>query len=151
LLLNQISQQLSSLGATASISPDISLSDPTVNPSTSDVRVNIYWFMSLVFSLSAALLATLVQRWAQDYMHMFERYSNPLKIARIRQYLREGAERWRMPTIAELVPGLIHFSLLLFFIGLADFLLHAYPIVGKFTLLPIAFCATLYIVSTLAP
>ena len=82
---------------------------------------------------------------------MFERYSNPLMIARIRQYLREGAERWRMPTIAELVPGLIHFSLLLFFIGLADFLLHAYPIVGKFTLLPIAFCATLYIVSTLAP
>ena len=75
LLLNQISQQLSSLGAQAPISPDISLSDPTVNPSASDVRVNICWFMSLVFSLSAALLATLVQRWAQDYMHMFQLYS----------------------------------------------------------------------------
>jgi hypothetical protein len=151
LLLNQISQQLSSLGAPASISPDISLSDPTVNPSASDVRVNICWFMSLVFSLSAALLATLVQRWAQDYMHMFERYTNPLKIARIRQYLRKGVERWYMPTTAEVVPGLVHFSLLLFFIGLADFLLHAYPIVGKFTLFPITACITLYIVSTLAP
>ena len=151
LLLNQISQQLSSLGATASISPDISLSDPTVNPSASDVRVNIFWFMSLVFSLSAALLATLVQRWAQDYMHMFELNSNPLNIARIRQYLRDGAERWGLPTTSEVVPGLIHFSLLLFFIGLADFLLHTYPIVGKFTLFPITFCVTLYIASTLIP
>jgi hypothetical protein len=150
-LLNQISQQLSSLGAQAPISPDISLSNPAVNPSASDVRVNICWFMSLVFSLSAALLATLVQRWAQDYMHMFERYSNPLDIARIRQYLRDGVERWRMPMTAEAVPGLVHFSLLLFFIGLADFLLNAYPIVGKFTLFPIAFCATLYIISTVAP
>ncbi|KAH9990333.1 hypothetical protein BJV77DRAFT_920380, partial [Russula vinacea] len=151
LLLNQISQQLSSLGAQAPISPDISLSNPTVNPSASDVRVNIFWFMSLVFSLSAALLATLVQRWAQDYMHMFERYSNPLDIARIRQYLRDGVERWGMPTTAEVVPGLIHFSLLLFFIGLADFLLNAYPIVGKYTLFPIAFCVTVYIISTVAP
>ena len=151
LLLNQISQQLSSLSAQAPISPDISLSDPTVNPSASDVRVNICWFMSLVFSLSAALLATLVQQWAQDYMHMFQLYSTPLDIARIRQYLHDGVKRWGMPTTVEAVPGLIHFSLLLFFIGLADFLLNAYPIVGKFTLFPITFCVTLYIISTFAP
>jgi hypothetical protein len=151
LLLNQISQQLSSLGAQAPISPNLSFSDPSVSPSASDIRVNICWFMSLVFSLSAALLATLVQRWAQDYMHMFERYNNPLDIARIRQYLRDGVERWGMPTTAEAVPGLIHFSLLLFFIGLADFLLHAYAIVGKFTLFPITFCVTVYIISTVAP
>jgi len=89
LLLNQISQQLSSLGAQAPISPNISLADPVVNASASDVRVNIYWFLSLVFSLFAALLATLVQGWARDYMRIFKRYSNPRKLARIRQYLHE--------------------------------------------------------------
>jgi Family of unknown function (DUF6535) len=151
LLLNQISQQLSSLGAQVSISSNLSLSDPTVSPSASDIRVNISWFMSLVSSLCAALLATLIQRWAQDYMHMFQRYSNPFEIARIRQYLHEGVMRWRMTTMVEAVPALVHISLFLFFIGLADFLLNAHAIVGKITLFPIIFCVTVYIISTVAP
>ena len=107
--------------------------------------------MSLVSSLSAALLAILIQRWARDYMHMFQRYSNPFEIARIRQYLHEGVERWRMSTMVEAVPALVHISLFLFFIGLADFLLTAYAIVGKITLFPIIFCVTVYIISTVAP
>ncbi|KAH8995833.1 hypothetical protein EDB86DRAFT_2920766, partial [Lactarius hatsudake] len=49
----------------------------------SDVRVNVFWFMSLVFSISTALLATLVQQWVRDYMHVFQRYSNPLRGARL--------------------------------------------------------------------
>jgi len=150
-LLNQISQQLSSLGAQTPVSSNLSLPGPTVIPSSSDVRVNIFWFSSLVFSLSAALLATLVQRWARDHMHIFRRHSHPLRIARIRQYLHEGVEGWYMPAIAEAVPGLIHFSLFLFLIGLADFLLHTYTIVGKFTVFPISLCAALYIISTVAP
>jgi hypothetical protein len=150
LLLNQISQQLSSLGAQASISPNISLADPAVNASASDVRVNIYWFLSLVFSLFAALLATLVQGWARDYMQIFKRYSNPRKLARIRQYLHEGVESWYMSATAEAVPGLVHISLFLFFIGLADFLLNTYGVVGILTLVPITFCAALYIISTIS-
>jgi Family of unknown function (DUF6535) len=113
--------------------------------------VNIYWFTSLVFSLSAALLATLVQRWARDYMHIFRRYSHPLKIARIRQYLHEGVRGWHLPATAEAVPGLVHVSLFLFLLGLADFLLSTYTIVGKFTIFPISFCVALYIFSTVAP
>ncbi|KAH9011889.1 hypothetical protein EDB84DRAFT_1278882 [Lactarius hengduanensis] len=79
-LLAQISQQLSSIASQVSISP----TPPppyafTLNPS--DVRVNAFWFMSLVFSITAALLATLVQQWVRDYMHVFQRYSNPLKSA----------------------------------------------------------------------
>jgi hypothetical protein len=150
LLLNQISQQLSSLGAQAPISPNISLADPVVNASASDVRVNIYWFLSLVFSLFAALLATLVQGWARDYMRIFKRYSNPRKLARIRQYLHEGVKSWYMSATAEAVPGLVHISLFLFFIGLADFLLNTYGILGILTLVPITFCASLYIISTIA-
>ena len=149
MLLNQISHQLSSLGA--QYPSNLSLPGPTFNPSGSDVRVNIYWFSSLVSSLSAALLATLVQRWARDHMHIFHRYSDPSKLARIRQYLYEGAERWYMPASAEAVPGLIHISLFLFFIGLADFLLSTYSIVGKFALFPISLCIMFYIFSTIAP
>ncbi|KAI0281989.1 hypothetical protein BGY98DRAFT_912833, partial [Russula aff. rugulosa BPL654] len=148
-LLNQISHQLSSLGA--QFPANLSLPGYTVNPSASDVRVNTYWFMSLVCSLSAALLATLVQRWARDYMHIFSRYSHPLKIARIRQYLYDGVKFWRMRAIAEAVPGLIHISLFLFFTGLADFLFTTHSTVGKFTIIPIAFSVITYTISTILP
>ena len=81
-------------------------------------------------------------------MYVFRRYGHPLKIARIRQFLYEGVERWHMRAIAEGVPGLIHISLFLFFIGLADFLWNSFAIVGIFTVLPVALIAILYIIST---
>ena len=146
MLLNQISHQLASLGA--QYPSNLSLPGPNLNPSRSDIRVNIYWFISLVSSLSAALLATLIQRWARDHMHIFQRYGHPLKVARIRQFLHEGVERWHMLAIAEGVPGLIHISLFLFLIGLADFLWNTYKIVGKITILPVVVIAALYIFST---
>ena len=149
ILLNQISHQLASLGA--QIPSNLSVPGPTLIPSQSDVRVNTCWFISLVSSLTAALLATLVQRWARYHMHVFQRYGHPLKIARIRQYLHEGVERWHMLAIAEAVPGLVHISLFLFFIGLADFLLNTHKTVGILTICPIIICGTIYIIGTVVP
>ncbi|KAH9052787.1 hypothetical protein EDB87DRAFT_1569966 [Lactarius vividus] len=149
-LLVQISRQVSALAPQVSISSDQLPSFAFVlNPS--DVRVNVFWFMSLVFSISAALLATLVQQWVRDYMHVFQRYSNPLKSARLRQYLYEGAEGWYMPVVAESVPGLVHVSLFLFFIGLGDSLLNVNTTVGVTTVVPISICALLYVFSMFAP
>ncbi|ETW74680.1 hypothetical protein HETIRDRAFT_391344, partial [Heterobasidion irregulare TC 32-1] len=54
-LLAQISQQLAPNGS-------------SFVPTSSSIRVNIFWFMSLVFSLTAALAATIVQQWVRDYM-----------------------------------------------------------------------------------
>ena len=84
-------------------------------------------------------------------MYIFQRSNHPLDIARIRQFLHEGAQRWLMLPLSEVVPLLIHISLFLFLIGLADFLLSNYPLVGKVTMFSIAFCAVLYILSTVAP
>lgn len=150
-LLNQISQQLSSLGAQPPALSNSSMPGFTITPSTSDVRVNIIWIIGLVFSLSASLLATLIQQWARDHMYIFERYGHPLRIARIRQYRHEGTKDWRTRAVVELVPGLVHISLFLFLIGLSDYLLNTYAIVGKFTLFPITFYATIYIICTFAP
>ena len=150
-LLNQISQQLSSLGAQI---PDPSNSPPpgfTLSPSASDVRVNIIWIVSLVSSLTAALLATLIQQWFRDRMRLFQSYNTPLKVARIRQYLHEGTLRTYMPALAEAVPGLVHVSLFLFLTGLADFLLSTYATVGRSTLFAIVLCAALYIIITVLP
>ena len=150
-LLAQISQQVSPIAPQISIPSAPPPPFPTFIPNPSDVRVNVFWFMSLIFSLFAALLATLVQQWVRDYMHVFQRYSNPLKSARLRQYLYEGAEGWYMPMVAESVPGLVHVSLFLFFIGLGDSLLSINTTVGVTTIVLITICGFLYVFSTFAP
>ena len=150
-LLALISKQVASITPQVSIPSAIPPPYPTFSPKPSDVRVNVFWFMSLIFSLFAALLATLVQQWVRDYMHVFKRYSNPLKSARLRQYLYEGAEGWYMPMVAESVPGLVHVSLFLFFLGLGDTLLSLNTTVGITTIVPITICGLLYVLSMFAP
>ncbi|KAH8983280.1 hypothetical protein EDB92DRAFT_1951685 [Lactarius akahatsu] len=147
-LLAQISNQVSHISPQVP-SPSIPTPPyPDFTPNSSDVRINVFWFMSLVFSLSAALLATLVQQWVRDYMHVFQRYSNPLKSARLRQYLYEGAEGWYMPAVAESVPGLVHVSLFLFFVGLCNSLFALNVTIGITTVVLITVCALLYVFST---
>jgi hypothetical protein len=146
-MLNQISQQLASVGSQTNLTPPLPY--PTFHVSASDRRVNIFWVISLVFSLSAALLATLVQQWVRAYMRIFQQSSNPLKTARIRLYLFEGAER--LPMVAEAVPGLIHISLILFFWGLGDIILQIDTAVFVATVVPIAICVCLYLCCVIAP
>jgi hypothetical protein len=151
-ILSRISQQISTIAPQVTIPSTPPSPFPTAfNPSASDVRVNVFWFMSLVFSLSAALVAILVQQWVRDYMHVFQRYSDPLKSARLRQYLYEGSKGWYMPVVADSVPGLLHLSLFLFFLGLGDLVLGINTTVGITTTIPIVSCAGLYIFTTFAP
>ena len=150
-ILSQISQQIASIAPQVSIPSTPPPPFPRFNPSASDVRINAFWFMALAFSLSAALLAILVQQWVRDYMHVFQRYSDPQKSARMRQYLYEGSEGWYMPIVAEAVPGLLHVSLFLFFAGLADSALNINTTIGVTTTIPIGMCGLLYIFTTFAP
>jgi Family of unknown function (DUF6535) len=153
-MLKQISAQLSSAFPQASVPSPSSLpplSSLTANPSPSDRRVNVLWFMSLILSLAAALIATLVQRWARSHMQIFLRHKHPLELSRIRQYLHEGVQRWHMAAIAEAVPALFHVALFLFMFGLADFLVHADMIVGAPTVAFIALYCAFYTTTTIVP
>ncbi|KAI0289900.1 hypothetical protein B0F90DRAFT_1633474, partial [Multifurca ochricompacta] len=150
-ILVHISQQISSIAPQIVIPSTLPPPFPAFTPSPSDVRVNVFWFMALVFGLSAALLATLVQQWVRNYMHVFQRYTHPLKSARLRQYLYDGSEGWYMPVVAEAVPGLVHVSLFLFFVGLCDFVLIINTTVGISTVVPIAVSGFLYIFTMFAP
>jgi hypothetical protein len=142
-MLDRISQQLASMGDQISTNSNSPLPYPTFHASASDRRVNILWLISLVCSLSAALLATLVQQWARAYMRVFQHSKNPLKAARIQLFLLEGAER--LPSVAEFVPGLIHISLILFLWGLCDIILYIDKAAFITTVAPILICVCLYI------
>ena len=145
-MLDRISQQLASVGSQISTNFTPQSPYPTFYPSASDRRVNIFWLTSLSCSLSAALLATLVQQWVRSYIR---KSSNPLKTARIRLFLLEGTER--ITVVAEVVPGLIHVSVILFFCGLGDLILHIDTTVFVATVVPIVVCACLYLYCSLAP
>ena len=150
-ILTQISMQLSSIAPQISIPSTPPPPFPAFNPSASDIQVNAFWFMSLIFSLLAALLAILVQQWVRDYMHVFQRYGDPKKSARLRQYLYEGCEGWYMPMVADAVPGLLHISLFLFFGGLGNSLLNINTKVALSTIVPIGVSGLLYMFTTFAP
>ncbi|KAI9439393.1 hypothetical protein BJY52DRAFT_1109960, partial [Lactarius psammicola] len=115
-MLAQISQQIASIAPQASVPSTPPPPYPEFHPSVGDIRVNAYWLIGLVCSLSAALFATLVQQWVRSYMQVFRRYDHPLKRARFRQFFFEGAKAMRL--MAAAVPSLIRVSLVLFFFGL---------------------------------
>ncbi|KAI0296963.1 hypothetical protein B0F90DRAFT_1617219, partial [Multifurca ochricompacta] len=150
-LLAQISAQLAANGSPVPSAFNIPPSFPDFYPTKTAVRINIYWFMSLVFSLTAVLAATLVQQWVRDYMHVFQRYNHPLKRARIRHFLYEGAEGWYMAVVVDAIPALIHVSLFLFFLGLAEFLFKINTLTATTTTITIVICAILYLWTIIAP
>src|SRR5712672_366962 len=122
-LLTQISQQLSALPNGTSLSaPLTAVGQSAFQPTASAVRVNTLWFTSLILSLACALWATLMQQWTQRYVRVADGPYGPSKQARIRAFFTDGVERFALPAAAEVLPVLLHASLLLFCAGLVDFL-----------------------------
>ncbi|KAH9037337.1 hypothetical protein EDB84DRAFT_1577617, partial [Lactarius hengduanensis] len=148
-LLAQISQQLSNatVGITSSsASPSTRTS---FTPSASVVFVNSVWFLSLVLSLTCALMATLLQQWARRYFQMIQRHDAPHVRAHIREYFAQGARRFHISTLVEVLPSLLLISVLLFFAGLVVFAFRAYHIVAYAALAIVASCFLSYIALTL--
>ncbi|KAJ7105639.1 hypothetical protein C8R44DRAFT_531999, partial [Mycena epipterygia] len=92
-------------------------------PSASSLVCNALWFLSLGLSLSCALIATLLEQWARDYLHRSEIRSAPVIRARIFSFLYYGLKWFNMHTVVEVIPLLLHTSLIFFFAGLVAFLI----------------------------
>ena len=132
-----------------------SLSDPneTYTPPTLAVWVNGLWFMSMVISLTCAILATLVQRWAHRYLMVaYPRSSyHPHKKARIRAFYRHGVEKLHIPWAIEVLPALLHVSLFLFLAGLSVFMFGFHRTIFKIVTIWIVLCVALYACVTFLP
>ena len=115
------------------------------------LHVNILWFLSLCLSVACALSATLVQQWARKYLMTTQLPSSPQRRARVRTYLFQGVLRFRLDTVANAVPLLLHASVFLFFTGLVKFLFQvnnalAYPLLAS-----VVACVIFYVALTLLP
>ena len=128
----------------SAISTSSPLSPPPFSPPNHAVWVNALWFMSLVISLTCALLATLLQQWARRYLKITQSRYQPHKRARIRAFFAEGVEKCLLPWTVDALPTLLHLSLFLFFTGLVVFLCNVNLTCFKLVLSWVGLCAALY-------
>jgi hypothetical protein len=132
----------------ATINPNASSSLPTspppFTPPNFAIWVNALWFLSLVISITCALLATLLQQWARRYLKFTQPRYSPHRRARIRAFFAEGVDKFLLPWAVEALPTMLHLSLFLFFAGLAVFLWNVNLTIFKLVLSWIGLCTALY-------
>ncbi|KAH8984221.1 hypothetical protein EDB92DRAFT_1950922 [Lactarius akahatsu] len=137
--------------ADPNISTPLPSSPPPFSPPTYAIWVNSLWFMSLVISLTCALLATLLQQWARRYLKVTRSRYSPHKRARIRAFFAEGIDKYLLPWVVETLSALLHISLFLFFAGLVVFLCDVYITIFKLVLSWVGACTALYGCITFMP
>ncbi|KAF5325302.1 hypothetical protein D9619_009821 [Psilocybe cf. subviscida] len=120
-LLAHIAERLDnpSIGGTASVLSIIS--DTNLSPSRSDISINVFWFISLVFSLTAALIGIITLQWLREH----QRYDNTLKPQQMMAIFNErldSLQQWYVPQIFAGLPLLLQGALVLFFAGMIEFL-----------------------------
>jgi hypothetical protein len=76
------------------------------------------WFLSLVLSLTPALLGIFVKQWLREYMS-WTRISPPDVALQRRAFRHDAFVQWKVGEIVTTLPALLQLSLVLFFIGLA--------------------------------
>lgn len=107
--------------------------------------------MSLVISLTCAVLATLLQQWSRRYLRVAYPRCSSHKRARIRTFYATGVEKSYLPTVVETLPALLHVSLFLFFAGLAVFLFGVNHTMSGFVIAWVGLCVVIYAYLTILP
>ncbi|CAK5281581.1 unnamed protein product [Mycena citricolor] len=150
-LLITITQQLAA-SATSSAQPP-SFSDPNASFEAPFVSIacNALWIISLGFSLTCALLATLVQQWSREFLHKTSMYSAPLVRARIFSFLYYGLRSFRMHIVVEVLPLLLHASMLFFFAGLVAFSLPVCMPIAWIAVVMLGVVSLVYAALTIVP
>ncbi|KAG6854221.1 hypothetical protein C0991_009239 [Blastosporella zonata] len=148
-LLNQISLQLTAIAN--GTQPTLLANPVPSHPSYASLLCNAFWFLSLAFSITSALAATLVDQWARNYLTTSQKHPAPQTRARIRAYLYQGLQRFGMSTVVETIPTLLHISLFLFFAGLIEFLSPINPTICNLSVGILVICTALYAIVTILP
>lgn len=125
------------------------LAASSFTPRASDIRVNVCWFASLIFSLSTASFGILVKGWLKEYLAMYH-MTYDVRL-RIRHFRYTGLEDWKLFEIAAVLPLILQLSLALFFVGLCFFTASVNRSVGTTSIVLVSGWALFFIFALLAP
>jgi len=121
-LLTRIATRMDNpLNGTSLVSQQIDALPPT-SLAPSSIRINIFWFISLVSSLTTVLICIVSLQWLREHQEYAPSLSSKDRFALFNMRVR-GLEAWYVPQTFAVLPVLLQFSLVLFLVGLVDFLL----------------------------
>jgi len=149
-LLTQLVAQSQPNGGTSSI-PSAGPAQAAFKPSAIAIRINILMFLSFFLSLTCALMSTLIQQWAREYLQYSQLSAPPQKRARVRAYLFQGLTKFQMRTMVESIPVLLHISVFLFFFALSEFLRTVDHTVGLTALYCVIVLLSAYLILSVLP
>ena len=72
--------------------------------------------------MTSALVSTLIQQWAREYLQYSQPTAAPHKRGRVRAYLFDGLSRFQMIRLTYGVPVLLHLAVFLFFYAISEWL-----------------------------
>ncbi|KAF8874547.1 hypothetical protein BD779DRAFT_252066 [Infundibulicybe gibba] len=121
----------------------------TFTPSASSLRINVLWFLSLTFSLTSGLVGILCKQWLRHYEQ--DVFKPPREALAMRQFRYEAFLRCRVMEILSALPVLLGLGLILFFVGLIDFLRSLSAIVSIPVTILIGATFAFLVITTLAP
>lgn len=119
-LLLQIVDRLGDSSNSTSVSSQPSSSLPAFSPTDSAIRINVFWFISLVLSLTTVLVGIVSLQWLREHQN----YTNltPRQQYAILNMRNKGLEKWHVRNIFTAMPLFLQSVLVLFFAGIIDFL-----------------------------
>ncbi|KAG7094505.1 hypothetical protein E1B28_005335 [Marasmius oreades] len=142
-LLTQIAQQMSNPGQT-------SPSPTPFAPSSSAVRINTFWFLSLTLALVDALFGLLCKQWVREYQRKTNT-KTPGQALALRWLRYQSFERWHVPKILASLPILLEVALFLFLAGLLELLWSQHHIPFSIALAVIGPAVLFYLITTILP
>ncbi|KAE9387692.1 hypothetical protein BT96DRAFT_867286 [Gymnopus androsaceus JB14] len=111
--------------------------------------VNALWFISLLLSLSTALLAVLAKQWIRQYSSFIS--GSARERASIRQFRYDNFEKWGVNVIIGVLPLALNMSLFLFMGGLVVFVFPCHSIIGLILLIMAGSVFIAYLVISILP
>ncbi|CAA7263117.1 unnamed protein product [Cyclocybe aegerita] len=123
LLLARIVAHLENQSNAPASPPDsvIGPSEAPFTPSNSAIRVNAFWFLSLVLSLTTVLIGITSLQWIREHQS-YPEYFSPQQTFTLLHMRTQMLQKWRVSAFFSSLPLLLALGLIFFLIGLADFL-----------------------------
>lgn len=93
---------------------------PQFSPDASALRINIVWFISLVLSLTTVLVGTISLQWLREHESFADLTQREMYAVHHMRY--QSLITWHVDKVFATLPLLLQCSLVLFLIGIIDFL-----------------------------
>ncbi|KAF4618840.1 hypothetical protein D9613_009696 [Agrocybe pediades] len=122
---------------------------PPFVPNRSAERINIFWFISLIFSLATALIGIISLQWLREYQSYANFNSEETLI--IFNMRKDGFEKWHVSKVFAALPLLLQAALVLFLAGMVDFSLALGIKVGIPIIIAIALTLAFLLLTTVLP